>query len=111
MMRRTAFVIVLSLLICSMLAAATKHRKPKTHTVVMEAMVFRPAALTISPGDTIVWVNKDIVEHTATSATAGGFDSKMVRPGDSWKHTIRTKGALPYVCTYHPTMRGTLQVK
>ena len=111
MMRRTAFVIALSLLVCSMLAAATKHRKPKTHTVVMEAMAFRPAALTISSGDTIVWVNKDLVEHTATSAIAGGFDSKMIRPGNSWKHTIRTSGTLPYVCTYHPTMKGTLQVK
>jgi plastocyanin len=111
MMRRSVFVIALSLLVCSMFAAGTKHRKPKTHTVVMEAMVFRPAALTISSGDTIVWVNKDIVEHTATSAIAGGFDSKMIRPGHSWKHTIRTKGALPYVCTYHPTMKGTLQVK
>jgi plastocyanin len=111
MMRRTLVVITLSLLVCSAIIAATKQRKPKTHTVVMEGMVFRPAALTIHSGDTIVWVNTDIVEHTATSATAGGFDSKMVRPGQSWKQTIRAKGALPYVCTYHPTMKGTLQVK
>src|SRR5688572_24485600 len=110
MMRRTLFVIALSLLVCSMLAAATQHRKPKTHTVVMEAMVFRPAALTVSSGDTIVWVNRDIVEHTATSATAG-FDSKMVRPGQSWKYTIRTRGDVAYVCTYHPAMTGTLRVK
>ena len=110
MMRRTLFVIGLSLLACSMLAAATKHRKPKTYTVVMEAMVFRPAALTVSSGDTIVWVNKDIVEHTATSAAAG-FDSKMVRPGQSWKHTVRTRGDFAIVCTYHPAMTGTLRVK
>lgn len=110
MMRRTLFVIALSLLVCSMLAAATKHRKPKTHTVVMEALVFRPAALTVSPGDTILWVNKDIVEHTATSASAG-FDSKMVRPGQSWTYTIRTRGDVAYVCTYHPAMKGTLLVK
>ena len=109
-MKRTVFVVALSLFALSMLAAGTKHRKPKTHTVVMEAMVFRPAALTINSGDTVVWINKDIVEHTATSAIAG-FDSKMIRPGNSWKHTIRTKGVLPYVCTYHPTMKGPLQVK
>lgn len=109
-MRRILFVIALSLLVCGAIAAATKPRKPKTHTVVMEAMAFRPAALTISSGDTIVWVNKDVVEHTATSATAG-FDSKMIRPGNSWKHTVRTKGDLAYVCAYHPTMKGTLKVK
>jgi len=110
-MRRTAFVIALTLIAFSVLAAGTTHRKPKTHTVVMEAMVFRPAALTIRSGDTVVWVNKDIVEHTATSATAGGFDSKMIRPGQSWKHTIRSRGDVAYVCTYHPLMKGTLQVK
>ena len=109
-MRRTLFVIALSLLVCTAIAAATKQRKPKTHTVVMEAMVFRPAALTVSSGDTIVWLNKDLVEHTATSATAG-FDSKMIRPGQSWKHTIRRRGDVAYVCTYHPAMKGTLRVK
>lgn len=109
-MRRTVFVIALSLLVCSVVAAATKHRKPTTHTVVMEAMVFRPAALTVSSGDTIVWVNKDIVEHTATSAAAG-FDSKMIRPGQSWTHTVRAKGNLAVLCSYHPAMKGTLQVK
>lgn len=109
-MRRIFFVIALSLLVCSAVTAATKHRKPKTHTVVMEAMVFRPAALTVSSGDTIVWVNKDIVEHTATSAAAG-IDSKMIRPGKSWKHTVHTKGDFAIVCTYHPAMTGTLRVK
>jgi plastocyanin len=109
-MRRTLFVAALSLLVCSSIAAATKHRKPTTHTVVMEAMVFRPAALTVRSGDTIVWVNKDIVEHSATSAAAG-FDSKMVRPGQSWKHTVRSKGNFVVLCTYHPAMTGTLQVK
>jgi plastocyanin len=108
--QRTLFVVVLSLLVCSAIAAATKQRKPKTHIVVMEAMVFRPAALTVSSGDTIVWVNKDIVEHTATSAAAG-FDSKMIRAGKSWKHTIRSRGNFGYVCTYHPAMTGTLRVK
>lgn len=109
-MRRILIVIALSLLVCSAVAAATKHRKPKTHTVVMEAMVFRPAALTVTSGDTIVWVNKDIVEHTATSAAAG-FDSKMIRPGKSWKHTVRSKGSFAVLCSYHPAMTGTLQVK
>jgi plastocyanin len=109
-MRRTLFVVALSLLICSAFAAPTKHRKPKTHTVVMEAMVFRPAALTVTSGDTIVWVNKDIVEHTATSAAAG-FDSTMIRPGKSWKHTVRNKGNFTVLCTYHPAMTGMLRVK
>ena len=73
-MRRLLFVIGLSTLVCSVLVAATKHEKTKTHTVIMEAMEFRPKVLTVMSGDTIVWVNKDIVEHTATSAIDGAFE-------------------------------------
>ena len=55
-------------------------------------------------------LNKDIVEHTATSAAAA-FDSKMIRPGQSWKHTFRSRGDFAVLCTYRPAMTGTLRVK
>ncbi|MFA6954920.1 MAG: cupredoxin domain-containing protein [Thermoanaerobaculia bacterium] len=110
-MKRSALIIAVSLIMFSVLAAGTKNRKPKTYTVVMAAMEFRPALLTVNSGDTIVWDNRDIVAHTATSTTAGGFDSKMIRPGESWRYTIRTKGDIAYLCAYHPTMKGTLVVK
>ena len=106
-MRRTLFVIALSLLVCSAVAAATKHRKPKTHTVVMEAMVFRPAALTVNSGDTIVWVNKDMFRHTAT-AKDGSFDIDL-KPGATGV-TILKPGAISVVCRYHPGMRAMLKV-
>ena len=41
----------------------------------MENMRFQPQSLTVARGDTVVWVNKDLVPHTATSK-AGGFDSQ-----------------------------------
>ena len=90
--------------------AAQRGRKPSTHTVTMEGMVFTPAALTIRTGDTVVWANKDIVEHTAT-ASNNGFDSKMIAPGKSWKQTFKAKGSFDYVCKYHPTMKATLVVR
>ena len=90
--------------------AAAGASRPATHTVVMEATAFTPATLTVAPGDTVVWVNKDPFPHTATSEP-GKFDSGSVDAGKSWKFTARTKGAFDYVCTFHPTMKGTLQVK
>lgn len=82
-----------------------------THTVtIVDATRFEPAALTVKPGDTIVWVNKDVLPHTATSK-AGGFDSGAIAPGKSWKLTVEKSGKFPYICTYHPTMKGTLTVK
>jgi plastocyanin len=99
----------LLLLACSLSAgAAQPATKPKIHTVKIEGMLFVPAALTIKPGDTVVWVNTDIVEHTAT-ATA--FDSKMIAAGKQWKHTFKSKGSFDYACKYHPPMKGTLTVR
>ena len=99
------------LLACSLSVGAAQRAKPTTHTVKMEGMVFVPASLTIKPGDSVIWKNIDIVEHTATASAAGGFDSKMVAAGKSWKHTFKAKGSFAYICKYHPTMTGTLTVK
>jgi plastocyanin len=76
----------------------------------MEGMKFQPDVLTVAVGDTVIWVNKDIVAHTAT-APDGTFDSKLIAPDKSWKLTVRKPGDFPYVCTYHPTMKGTLKVE
>ena len=85
-------------------------RKPTIHTVTIDGTRFSPEALTVSSGDTIVWVNKDLIPHTATSK-AGGFDSQIIATGKSWKYVAAKKGRFPYICTFHPTMKGTLRVK
>lgn len=82
---------------------------PKTHTVNIVEMRFKPESLTVVPGDVVVWINKDIVPHTATAA--GSFDSKTIEPTRSWSFRARRKGEFAYVCTLHPTMKGTLRIK
>lgn len=108
-MRLDTRTLALSLILCVAAIAAAAERGPKTHTVIIEGMQFRPEALSVRSGDTIVWVNKDVVAHTAT--LAGGFDSGIIPPAKSWKSTIRTRGDFAYVCTLHPAMKGTLRVE
>ena len=84
-------------------------RKPATHTITIDGTKFTPADLTVKAGDTVVWVNKDILAHTATAAKSG-FDSKVIQPGKSWKFVARTKGEFPYTCAFHP-MNGKLIVR
>ena len=86
-------------------------RKPVTHTVTIDATSFKPASLTVAPGDAVVWVNKDIIPHTATSAKQGLFDSGTIAPGKSWRHTFKSAGTFDYVCIFHPTMKGKTVVK
>ena len=91
-------------------AAATGAAKRTTHTVVIEGTRFQTDVLTVKSGDAVVWVNKDPFAHTVTSQT-GGFDSHVIPTGKSWTYTATKKGAFPYICTLHPTMKATLRVR
>ena len=91
-------------------AAQNKKAKPATHTVTIDASAFKPVDLTVKAGDTVVWVNKDFFPHTATSKAAS-FDSGDLAPAKSWKYVTKKKGDFPYICSIHPSMRGTLHVK
>ena len=89
---------------------APAHAEAKTHTVVIEGMRFAPEALTVTSGDSVVWVNKDLFPHTATSE-AGGFDSQQIAASESWRHTFEKQGDFSYVCTLHPTMKAAVKVE
>src|SRR5262249_61185014 len=80
-----------------------------THTVVIEAVSYKPETLTVNRGDTVVWVNKDPFPHTVTSK--GAFDSHSIDAGKSWKYTPRKAGEFAYICTLHSNMKGTLKVE
>jgi plastocyanin len=91
-------------------AAQKPPRKPVTHTVTIDSTKFSPEMLTVRAGDTVVWVNKDLIPHTATSKS-GGFDSLVIATGKSWEYKTSKTGRFPYVCTFHPTMKGQLRVR
>jgi plastocyanin len=84
--------------------------KPVTHTVTIDATSFAPARLAVHVGDTVVWVNKDLIPHTAT-AKDGRFDSKALAAGASFRVTVKAKGATDYACLFHPTMTGRLDAE
>jgi hypothetical protein len=78
--------------------------------LLIDGTAFAPATVTVQQGDRVVWQNKDPFPHTATSP-AGGFDSKSIAPGKSWTFVAARKGTFEYVCSFHPTMKGTLVVQ
>jgi plastocyanin len=84
--------------------------KPVTHTVTIDATSYQPARLAVHIGDTVVWVNKDLIPHTAT-AKGGGFDSKALAAGASFRFTVKSKGGTDYACLFHPTMTGRIDAE
>jgi len=90
--------------------AAGMPAAPVQHTVVVEGMAFVPATLHVKRGDRVVWVNKDLVPHTAT-AKGRAFDSGRIDSAASWSYVAAQPGTIEYDCAYHPTMTATLVVE
>ena len=93
----------------AVLFAAPAAAAPHTYTVVIEQMKFGPVPAVLHKGDSILWINRDMLRHSATAADHS-FDVDLM-PGKSGKTVLTKTGAIPFVCRYHPNMRGTLQVK
>ena len=89
-------------------AAPSIAAAPRTHVIVMDKMKFGPSPAQVRVGDTIVWVNKDLFRHTAT-AKDRSFDVDLAA-GKKASMVVRKSGAIPFVCKFHPGMRGVLKV-
>jgi len=94
-----------SLLPCTAAATAAPH----SYTVVIDKLKFGSLPAQLHKGDTVIWVNKDLFRHTATAADHS-FDVDLM-PGKAGKVVLTKSGAIPFICRYHPNMRGVLQVK
>jgi plastocyanin len=92
-----------------LLAASPATAAPSTYTVVIDKMKFGPLPTNLRKGDAIIWVNRDIIRHTAT-ASDRSFDADLPA-GAKAKTVLKKSGAIPFICRYHPGMRGTLKVK
>ncbi len=64
----------------------------------------------INPGDTIVWVNKDFVPHTAT-AKDGSWDSGSIAPNAKWEMVVKEGLSPAYFCAFHPSMIARIDVQ
>ena len=100
-------------LVLMMVGFATLWSPPaasETHVIEIRDFLFTPDALNITVGDTVTWVNLDVVPHTAT-AVDGSWDSGSLEQGDEWSLVIETVGVIDYLCTFHPQMVGVLNVE
>jgi plastocyanin len=71
-------------------------------------LAFAPTEITIHAGDSIRWVNHDIVDHTATAAQ-GDFDLSLP-VGKAGVRQFGKPGSYKYFCRFHPNMMGSVNV-
>jgi plastocyanin len=91
-----------------MLGAMSVSAHAATIQITMENLVISPAEASAKVGDTIEWVNKDILAHTAT-ARNGDWDVTMP-PKKTVTLVLKKAGTVEYYCRFHPNMKATLVV-
>jgi plastocyanin len=103
-LKRLLLVVALAVLPAGSPAAVA----PASLKIEIKDMAFAKAKMQVRIGDTIEWVNNDIVDHTATAKTEAW--SVTMAPGKSARVVMKEAGTIDYFCRYHPNMTGTLVV-
>ncbi len=79
----------------------------ETHTIEISGLKFTPENVDAKPGDTITWINRDFVPHTATSKD-GSWDTGVLMKDESKSIVVTQQMTSDYFCTYHPGMTATI---
>lgn len=82
---------------------------PKVHTIEIREMKFHPAELRVQKGDTVVWINKDLVAHDVTEETRKAWTSSVIPSGKSWRMVVAE--SVEYFCSIHQVMKGKIVVQ
>ena len=102
--------LILSLVATGEAVSAPAQRmasSPRLHLIEIRELGFMPPRTLVSPGDTIVWINRDIVPHTVTSLE-GIWSPQELDEGQSWEMVVAGDGTYHYFCEFHPEMEGLL---
>lgn len=80
--------------------------------VTIERSRFSETTLTVSPGTTVRFVNRDAFDHTVTARADApvAFDSGAMTQDAVFEVTFDRAGTYEYFCEIHPTMRATVVV-
>lgn len=98
----------------SMPYRAHSEKEPVTVNVEMSDFKFIPARVEIQVGDSVAWINKDAVKHTATRTDSPAFDSGLLGKGDLKVipfNQVSDAQGFKYRCTPHPFMEGVVVVR
>lgn len=88
---------------------ATSSAKQTAHEVLMRDIEFVPKNITVDVGDTITWRNEDSEPHNAIANDNSIFSTETIQQGETVSATIEQAGTIPYFCSIHAGMKGTVR--
>jgi plastocyanin len=106
-MRRAATFFVILMVLASAMHAVVAE---STVEVTIDNFTFTPATVTIEPGTTVHWLNRDDIPHTV-AAKSLAFKSRALDTDDSFSQQFNEVGEIDYFCSLHPHMTGKVIVR
>jgi plastocyanin len=85
------------------MTVTTAHSEPVQVTI--RDLKFLPDRIEARMGDTVEWINKDILARTAT--VQGRWDI-IIPPNGSGRVVLKKAGEVAYYCSFHPNMTGNI---
>lgn len=104
-------VLVPAVLLLGMGALPGVSTAPRRHEVEIRGMAYHPAVLRVAQGDTVAWVNRDLVPHTATATNKPAWSTGNLAQEQSGVYVPSQRGTSTYFCELHPVMQGKLIVR
>ncbi len=106
-MRHLSFITLLVFGLIYFGCSSTPAHKAKTHIVEIKQMKFVPETISVAPGDSIIWINRDFVEHTVVDETDGLLNSKHLKMDESYAvklDKVEVGKVINYICSLHRVM-------
>ncbi len=103
--RYSFYVIVIAILLGS---CSSSIQKPKLYTVEIKDMKYVPDDITVNKGDTVLWINRDMMSHDVTEE-GNAWTSSVIPADSSWKMEVAEPSN--YYCSIHVVMKGKIRVQ
>lgn len=85
-----------------------------TKSIEISNLQYVPSKITITVGDSVKWVNKDAMTHTATRTDSPAFDTGPLKQNETSEEIQFTESSdengFKYFCKPHPFMEGYVVV-
>jgi plastocyanin len=96
-----------SIMIAIVMVAGLVPAQAETFRVTIDKLDFSPVTVRARVGDTVEWINNDIVAHTAT--VRGDWDVTIASHKTA-SLMLKKPGDVEYYCRFHPNMKGHISI-
>jgi plastocyanin len=82
----------------------------KSYNVIIQEFAFIPQLTHLKVGDSIIWTNRDIVQHSIVSDSGGELNSNLLPLNGVYTHTFNQIGTYAYHDSLHLGSHGIVYV-